>query len=213
MKQEWRKNEKKIYLPKSMPELTDIPEYRFLTITGEGRPGSDHFSECISVLYSLSYALKMTVKKIEQKPEDYSDYTVYPLEGIWDLKEEAKRNYTGQLDKDDLVYKLMIRQPDFINEDFFNEILNITMKKKPHNLLERVAYERITDGRCIQMLHIGSYDSETSSFKIMEDFAENHSLKRISKDHREIYLSDFRKTPVEKLKTVLRFKVQNKQAS
>jgi hypothetical protein len=61
------------------------------------------------------------------------------------------------------------------------------------------------------MLHIGSYDKEPETFKIMEKFAEKENLLRISKVHREIYLSDFRKTEVEKLKTVLRFKVYNNE--
>ncbi|MEE9408672.1 MAG: GyrI-like domain-containing protein [Polaribacter sp.] len=58
------------------------------------------------------------------------------------------------------------------------------------------------------MLHIGSFDDESASFKIMEQFAKESNLERQSKIHREIYLSDFRKVPTEKLKTVLRFKVK-----
>ena len=42
----------------------------------------------------------------------------------------------------------------------------------------------------------------------MEEFAKNKDLVRDSKVHREIYLSDFRKVPSEKLKTVLRFKLK-----
>ncbi|PID89246.1 MAG: hypothetical protein CSB01_03015, partial [Bacteroidia bacterium] len=59
----------------------------------------------------------------------------------------------------------------------------------------------------IQMLHIGSYDDEPASFRQMEALADDLNLKRKSKVHREIYLSDFRKVPTEKLKTVLRFQV------
>ncbi len=58
------------------------------------------------------------------------------------------------------------------------------------------------------MLHIGSYDNEPATFKIMEDYAKNQGLQRDSKVHREIYLSDFRKVAPEKLKTVLRFKLK-----
>ena len=63
MKHEWRKKEKTVYLPKNKPELIDIPEYKFITISGEGNPNSDFFSECIGVLYSLAYAIKMNLKK------------------------------------------------------------------------------------------------------------------------------------------------------
>lgn len=207
-KHEWRKKEKLFYLPKNRPEVIDIPAFKFLAISGEGNPNGEHFADCISVLYGLSYPIKMGFKKREQKPEGYCDYTVYPLEGIWDLTEEGRKNYTGQLNKDELAFKLMIRQPDFVDETYFNEVLETVKVKKPNALLDEVKLERITDGKCVQMLHLGSYDDEPESFRLMEAFAEEEGLVRQAKSHREIYLSDFRKVPAEKLKTVLRFHVQ-----
>jgi len=81
-------------------------------------------------------------------------------------------------------------------------------KSKPHELLSQVKFEHITDGECVQMLHLGSYDDEPASFQKMEDFAVHENLKRVSKVHREIYLSDVRKVEPSKLKTVLRFEVE-----
>lgn len=208
-KHEWRKKEKTFYLPKNKPEVIDIPEFNFLTIEGEGSPANESFAEHISALYSVSYPIKMTLKKAESQPEGYSDYTVYPLEGIWSLNEEAIKNYDGTLNKDDFVFKLMIRQPDFVSKEFAEQMIELTKKKKPNPFLEKVKFEKITDGLCIQMLHLGSYDDEPASFKIMEEFAEKENLSRLSKNHREIYLSDFRKVAPEKLKTVLRFWVKS----
>ena len=208
VKYEWRKKEKRYYLPKNKPSLIEVPAFKFVTLNGEGNPNSAFFSECIGVLYAISYAIKMTPKKMLMKPEGYYDYTVYPLEGVWDLNEEAKKHYDGTFNKDDLVFKLMIRQPDFVNDAFFEEMLELTKKKKPHDLLSKLKFEEISDGKCVQMLHIGSYDDEAASFQQMEAFAEKEKLKRLSKMHREIYLSDFRKVATEKLKTVLRFKVE-----
>ena len=206
MKHEWRKKEKVVYLPKNKPELIEIPEFKFFTIEGEGNPNNNSFPEYIGVLYSLSYAIKMSPKKgIE--PKGYYDYTVYPLEGIWDLNEEAKKSYNGTLNKDDLIFKLMIRQPGFVTEEFAQKILEITKVKKPHELLDKVKFETISDGLCIQMMHLGSYDNEPESFKQMEEFSANEGFQRISKVHREVYLSDARKVAPEKLKTVLRFQV------
>ncbi len=207
MKHEWRKHEKDIYLPKSKPVVVDIPEFKFFTIEGEGNPNDAAFGEYIGVLYSLSYAVKMSPKK-GLAPDGYRDYTVYPLEGVWDLNEEAKKNFTGILNKDDLVYKIMIRQPDFVSHEFASEIFEYTKIKKPHPLLNKVVFESITEGRCLQMLHIGSYDDESASFQIMEEFAKSNNLIRKCKTHHEIYLSDARKVEPEKLKTVLRFGVE-----
>ncbi len=206
MKHEWRKHEKSIYIPKSKPEIIDIPKSKYFTIKGAGNPNDDGFSDYIGVLYSLSYAVKMSYKN-GLEPEGYFDYTVYPLEGIWDITEEAKRNFTDTISKDDLIFKLMIRQPDFVSNEFAEIITKLTVRKKPHKLLEKVKFEELYDGKCIQMLHIGSYDTEPDSFKIMEEFALENGLKRLSKTHREIYLSDPRKVIPEKLKTVLRFSV------
>ncbi len=209
MKHEWRKKEKKVYLPKEKPELIDIPEYQFIKLSGEGNPNSDFFAECIGVLYSVSYAIKMNLKTLKGKPQNYYDWTVYPLEGVWDISEKAKQNFNGQLNKDDLVFDLMIRQPNFVDDSFFNEMLEHTKKKKPNRLLEKLKFEKIRDGKCIQMMHIGSYDNESETFIKMEEFANDKGLIRQSKTHREIYLTDFRKVPEEKLKTVLRFELEN----
>lgn len=208
MKYEWRKKEKQIYLPKNNPETIQLPEFQFLSISGAGNPNSDFFGDYISALYSVSYAIKMNLKKMP-KPEGYMDYTVYPLEGVWDINDEAKKTFDGNLNKDDLVFNLMIRQPDFVEEDFVNEMIAFTKKKKPQELLDQLKFEKITEGTCIQMLHIGSYDDEPASFQKMESYAEQNGLTRKSKIHREIYLSDFRKVPQEKLKTVLRFGVDD----
>lgn len=206
MKHEWRKKEKHIYIPKNKPEYIQVPRFKYLTISGEGSPDTEHFSDCITALYTLAYTIKMNLKNVEPHLEGYIDFTVYPLEGIWGLNEEAQKNFNGTINKEDFVFELMIRQPDFVSNDFFNEMLEIAKKKKPHHLLDSLVFREIEDGPSIQMMHIGSFDSEPESFQLMEEFANKNGLTRVSKIHREVYLSDFRKVPTEKLKTILRFK-------
>jgi hypothetical protein len=203
---EWKKAEKGFYLPGPKPELIKIPAFNFFSIDGEGDPNDKNFAEYIGVLYSLSYAVKMSPKK-GMAPDNYFEYTVYPLEGVWDISEEAKKNPSAKLDKSTLIFKLMMRQPGFVDPDFAAKIIDLTKKKKPHPLLEYVKFSSIEEGNCIQMLHTGSYDNEPASFKRMEDFCIENKFKRESKQHREIYLSDARKVNQEKLKTVLRFKI------
>lgn len=207
MKHEWRKSEKSIYIPKRKPEVIDIPKFKYLTVKGDGNPNSAAFPAYIEALYSLAYAIKMTYKKSE-KPEGYYNYTVYPLEGIWDVNDEAKKQKSYTLNKDDLVFQLMIRQPDFVAVEYFEEMLALTKDKKPNPHLNDVNFESIEEGKCIQMLHLGSFDDEPATFEIMEEFAVSQGLTRSSKVHKEIYLSDPRKVAEDKLKTVLRFKVK-----
>lgn len=206
MKQDWHKTDKLFYLPKTKPEFVHIPPFRFFSIKGQGDPNEKPFQENIGVLYSLAYAIKMSPKN-NFAPHDYHEYTVYPLEGIWDVTEEAKQSKSEKLDKSQLTYNLMIRQPDFVTTDFALEAIERTKKKKYHPLLDKVRFETIEDGNCVQMMHIGSYDNEPLSFRQMDDFCIQNGYKRQSKQHREIYISDFRRVSADKLKTILRFRI------
>jgi hypothetical protein len=205
MKYEWKKEEKNLYLPKQKPELIEVPELKFLMIKGKGNPNGKEFSERVGVLYSLAYAVRM-MPKHGYTPEGYFEYTVYPLEGIWDLTEEGRKLDT--LNKDEFLYTIMIRQPDFVTKEIVDRAFESVRKKKPHPLLDDVTFGTIKDGLSVQMLHVGSYDDEPESFKAMQEFAVNNNLERVSMLHREIYLSDFRKVGPEKLKTVLRYMVK-----
>jgi hypothetical protein len=207
MKFEWRKKEKDIYLPPTKPVDITIPEFKYLTINGSGNPNSSFFVECIEALYALSYTIRMSYKKGLQ-PKDFYEYTVYPLEGIWDLSEKAKKSFDGTLDKNELVFNLMIRQPDFVSHEFATEAIQWAKKKNSSPLIEKLKFTEVSDGKCVQMMHLGSYDSEPESLRRMEEFCSKNSLRRKTKQHKEIYISDPRKVAPKKLKTVLRFEVE-----
>ena len=109
--------------------------------------------------------------------------------------------------KDDFSYDLMIRQPAFVTKAYFETIQESILKKKNNDLLLDARYV-ISEPRMVcQAMHIDSYDSEPETFKHMQTYAQNHGYHRISKDHTEIYISDARKTAVDKLKTTLQFEV------
>ena len=201
---EYKKDYKELYLPPQTPTVLEVPTMNFFMIDGKGDPNAPEFGETMQALYSLSYGIRM-MPKSGMTPEGYYEYTVFPLEGVWDLESDA-RDFTV-LDKSKLVYTVMIRQPDFVTESLAEEILFQTRKKKPNPALERVRFGAMTDGLAVQMMHIGSYDDEPASFARMEDFCAQNGYRRIEYVHREIYLNDPRKTAPDKLKTVLRFRV------
>lgn len=200
-KYDWRKAEKNFYNPGKQPQLIEVPTFKFFTLSGKGNPNDAFFTEYIQCLFSLSYGVKMQWKK-----ETAFDYAVYPLEGIWSLQAAVSPNNTS-LNKDDLLFTLMIRQPDFITDDYASAIMEKVKIKKPHPLLEEVKFETLSEGLCVQMLHIGSYDKEPATFAEMTSFAHNNNRSRLYPTHHEIYLSDARKVQPEKLKTILRFQV------
>jgi len=204
-KVDYKKDFKWLYLPKEKPELVEVPELLYLTIEGSGSPDAPEFSEAVEALYALSYAVKMSYKSAVV-PDGYYEYTVFPLEGVWDLID-----YTAvTLEKENFKYTLMIRQPDFLTPALFERFLTEAGKKKPGLPLSRVKLTTLTEGSCCQMLHLGSYADEPASFAAMAAYCAEQGWIRASKTHREIYLSDPRKTETAKLKTVLRFQVTSK---
>lgn len=202
MKYEWRKEEKNLFLPKTNPVLIEVPNTKYICIKGKGNPNNEDFSNRIGALYSMAYAIRM-MPKGGYTPEGYFEYTVFPLEGLWDLTDNGKKQFS----KDELIYTIMIKQPDFVNIDVFNKALEITKKKKPNILLDEVYFDEIEDGLSVQIMHIGSFDSEPLSFAKMKDFIKENDLEIKTLVHREIYLSDTRKVEKDKLKTVLRYTV------
>lgn len=205
MKYEWKKQEKNLYLPGEKPVLITVPQQKFLMMSGKGNPNDKEFSKKVEVLYSLSYAVRMMPKQ-GYTPDGYFEYTVYPLEGIWDLTEEGRKS--SALNKDELVYTIMIRQPDFVTQEVVDKALENVRKKKSRLLLDDVTFGTMEDGLSVQMMHIGSYDDEPRSFEQMKKYIKENNLEITTPVHREIYISDARKTQKSKLKTVLRYRVR-----
>ena len=201
MKYEWKKQEKELYIPKTEPQIITVPRQKFFAIKGKGDPNGSEFSERIGVLYSLAYAVRM-MPKSGFTPEGYFEYTVYPLEGVW--------NGGNAADKSSFVYTIMIRQPEFVTGGVVETAIENTKRKKPHPLLAEAFFCEIEDGLSVQMLHVGDYDDEPLSFEKMNKFIADNGLVRNSGEHREIYLSDPGKTERDKQKTVLRYCVDRK---
>lgn len=199
---DYKKTFKSFYLPKAKPEIIDVPKMKFIMINGTGDPNNEEFEKAVEALYALSYAVKMSYKT-KEVPPNYYEYTVFPLEGIWDLIDPS----LSEKDKHNFKYTIMIRQPDFLTDEWFEKFLAQTKKKKPNPYLEKAVLGEMTDGLCCQMMHKGSYDDEPESFTKMQLYCEEQEYIRTNKTHREIYLSDPRRTDAAKMKTVLRFKV------
>lgn len=207
-KVEYKKDFKDLYMPKTAPAIIDVPEIPFFMLDGTGDPNGEEFPKVIEALYSLSYAVRMSYKS-DDIPKNYYEYTVFPLEGVWDLVDYSK----PPTDKSNFKYTLMIRQPDFMTEALFKLFLEKTQKKKDNPYLEKVRFEYAEEGLSCQMMHIGSYDDEPKTFEEMEAFCVENGYLRTSKIHREIYISDFRRIEPAKLKTVLRFPVEKVSSS
>lgn len=202
MKYEWKKNEKNLYGVKQKPQLIEIPSAYYIMIKGEGNPNESDFSNRVSALYSLAYGIKMLFKNMEKEELEYSDFTVFPFEGIWEKSDDE------EFDKNKLKYTIMIKQPYFITKEIFDLAFEKVKKKKPNELYDEVSFDCIESKKSIQILHIGSFDTEIESFEKLDNFANEMNLERSEKLHTEIYLNNKNRTAEDKLKTILRYNVK-----
>lgn len=202
MKYEWKKSEKYLYGVKQKPEFIEVPTAYYIMIKGEGNPNEIDFSNRFSALYSLAYGIKMLFKNMEKEELEYSDFTVFPLEGIWEKSDDEEFN------KNKLKYTIMIKQPYFITKEIFELAFEKVKKKKPNELYDEVSFDCIESKKAIQILHIGSFDTEIESFEKLDNFANEMNLERSEKLHTEIYLNNKNRTAEDKLKTILRYNVK-----
>jgi len=202
MKYEWKKNEKNLYGVKQKPQLIEIPSAYYIMIKGEGNPNESDFSNRVSALYSLAYGIKMLFKNMEKEELEYSDFTVFPLEGILEKSDDE------EFDKSKLKYTIMIKQPNFITKEIFDLAFEKVKKKKPNELYDEISFDCIENKKAIQILHIGSFDTEIESFEKLDNFASEMNLERSEKLHTEIYLNNKNQTAEDKLKTILRYTVK-----
>jgi len=205
MKLDFKKDQKELYQPKISPSIVEVGEMTFLAVDGVGDPNtSAAYQEAIELLYGLSYTIKMGNK-------DVLEYAVGPLEGFWSLADGAAVDFTKPLPKDTFVWTAVIRQPDFVDDAVFEEAKIKLAKKKPHLDVTKARLMRLTEGLCVQSLHIGPFDDEPTTIAEMEAFAlaQGYTLDLSDeRRHHEIYMSDLRKVAPEKLKTIIRHPIK-----
>lgn len=179
-------------------QIIDMPKMQYLMIDGHGDPNSsEDFKNAIEALYPVAYKLKFA-SKIELD----KDYVVMPLEGLWWAEDMS--SFTTDRDKSKWDFTLMIMQPDWITKEMFEQAVQKVKEKNPPAKLNQIRFEMLDEGKCVQTLHVGSFDDEAEILaEIHNKFIPKNELK-LSGKHHEIYLSDFRKVLPEKLRTILR---------
>ncbi|MDT8716809.1 GyrI-like domain-containing protein [Clostridium sp. 19966] len=203
---DYKKEFKDLYLPKVRPSLVNVPSMNFIMLDGKGDPNGEEYQAAIPALYSVAFTIKMSRNPFIRK-EDYFDYVVPPLEGLWWI--EGKEFSFDK--RENWLWTSMIRQPEFVTEEIFKAALEECKNKKPEIDLSGVRFEAFNEGDCVQMLHVGPYSAEPASLGTMRKYMEENNLKDATgkiRKHHEIYLSDPRRTASDSLKTVLRHPVE-----
>jgi hypothetical protein len=183
------------YVAPKKPVLLAIKKATYLAIDGQGEPGGEAFSERIGALYGIAFTVKMTRKFGGQQ-----DYAVCKLEAQWWA--EGEENFS-RAPKNRWCWKLLIRTPEFVRDAELEKAVAAILKKGKVSPVKEVRLESFVEGQCVQMLHVGPYDREHETIALMQAHAESKGL-RFGGRHHEIYLSDPRRVPPERLKTILR---------
>lgn len=95
-----------------------------------------------------------------------------------------------------------------LQEEMVNKALGMVRIKKPNPLFEEIHFGTMQNGLCVEILHVGAFDDEPVSFEKMDQFSVAHGLRRSESYHREIYLSNANRVEKSKLKTILRYSVE-----
>ena len=195
-----KKEYRELYSPPGRdPVVVEVPPLKYLMIDGiDAEPGNEAFQNAIQALFSVSYKTKFISKKQLE-----SDYVVMPLEGLWwaddmnDFVAGKKKNWR---------WTLMILQPGLVTLEMIDSAKDASGGKAPADSLEKLRLDELHEGLSAQIMHIGPYSEEHGNIMKIHELisGEGGSFEGTAQKHHEIYLSDFRKTAPEKLKTVLR---------
>lgn len=187
------------YVTPKEPVLVEVKPALYLTIVGKGQPGGETFQAKLGALYAAAFTLKMT-KKFAGR-----DYRVCHLEGLWWVG--TKKQWLFEQPPSAWKWKLILRVPEFITEQDLEQAVRKLKAKGKAPEAREVRLETIEEGRCVQVLHVGPYARENETVARMMAFAREQGLA-FHALHHEIYLSDPRRVPAERLRTILRHPVR-----
>ncbi len=198
-KLDFRKTLKPLYSPSAgEAQLIRVPAMKYIMVDGDGEPGGEAFQQAMGVIYNLAYTMKFKVKAKLRK-----DYNVMAPEGLWWFKGGKAFD---QAKPKDWLWTLMVMVPDFITDSIFVDVVDDVRRKKNPPGLDKARLEELTEGECVQIMHIGPYSSESESITRMDAYAREHGYRLVGKHH-EIYLGDPRRAAPAKLRTILRHPV------
>lgn len=207
-KRDYKKEYRDLYQPGKRPSLVDVPPIPMFLVDGAGDPSGAAYQAAMSALYTVTFTLKMS-RLGPWQPEGYFDYVLPPLEGFW-WTEEGGHDLLS-VPRSTWRWTSALRAPEYATPQVLHWALEECARKKPGVDLSGVRLETVTEGLCVQCLHVGPYDAETAAMERMMTFAGEQGLRPSddpARRHHEIYLGDPRRVPPEKWRTILRLPVE-----
>ena len=201
MKKDYKKILRHIYYSKPYsPIIITVPEMNYLMISGEGHPENETFQQAAQTLFPIAYVSKFIIK--DQNPKN--DFVVMPMEVKWRINRTEQN--TGRY-----FWTMMIMQPKSITQEIIKEAKQTLLKrKKILPLANRIRLKTFNEGLCGQIFHIGPYQEQMEhTFNILKNHLTKLNYQWESDSH-DIYFNDIRRTPEDKLKTLIRVRIWKK---
>lgn len=177
-------------------QFVEVPQMQYLMIDGHGDPNTAQaYQDALQTLYPVAYKLKFSSKQAGR------DYVVPPLEGLWWA--ERMDSFTSARDKSQWDWTMMLMVPDWLGPEDVAKALGTAQNSADLPAGDKIRFGCLSEGSCVQVLHIGSYDDEAPVLARMHEFINEQGMD-LSGKHHEIYLSDPRRVQPEKLRTILR---------
>lgn len=204
-KLDFKKADKAFYTGKAgVWDMLDVPAWSFIMMDGQGNPNGPSYARALAALYPVAYAIKFASKAVG------NDYVVPPLEALWWA--ENPDAFT-QNRRDEWQWTVMLRVPETVTRDAFERgqgaaAAKLEKKKQDVTAISELRLATLSEGRCLQTLHIGPYTDEAPVLANLHDRVMPDLGVTFHGPHHEIYLSDPRRTDPQKLKTLLRQPVQ-----
>lgn len=205
---DYKKEYKEFYLPKNKPEIITIPKMNYVAVRGKGNPNEEEgeYKKAVGILYAIAYTIKMSYKG-SHKIEGFFEYVVPPLEGFWWQDDIEGVDYTR---KEEFHWISVIRLPEFVTREEFDWAVREATNKKKLDC-SKAEFLELDEGLCVQMMHYGAFDDEPATVGLMDAYITDNGYVNDftpTRLHHEIYLSDPRKTALEKCKTVIRHPIK-----
>lgn len=194
-----RKEYPKLYqaTTKKISSLT-IGKINYIAIDGIGNPTVPEFKNKSKLLFEFNKVLK------EYYSQQEIVFSGSKLEGLWDTYDNSHFDVTR---KKMIKYTLMMPQPPLLTKALLEEVRKEVLSKTGNYLAVDVYLKEFEEGKCIQMLHVGPYNTEINSTKQIMEYITVANLK-LSGLHHEIYLNKPEKVASEDLKTIVRYSVE-----
>jgi hypothetical protein len=186
------------YAAPQEPAVVKVGPALYLVVAGKGSPGGPEFRSAMGSLFGAAYTLKFLHKARGR------DFKVSGPEGLWGAPPRDGPFRMADLAK--LPWRLILRVPEFVTKADLAAALQ-QLAKKGRAGGDRVTLERLREGTCVQMLHVGPYSTEPRTVRAIDAFARSEGFSVVG-PHHEIYLSDPRRVAPGRLRTILRYPIR-----